>query len=110
MNYAVSLVLLFLAAVLEVGGDALVRVGIYSPAAARRFLFFLAGGLVLTTYGYTVNAPRWHFGRLLGVYVAFFFLVAQLIAYFTFNQKPSTYTVVGGLLILSGGLIVSLGK
>jgi len=42
--------------------------------------------------------------------VAFFFLVAPLIAYFTFGQKPSTSTVVGGLLIPSGGLIVSLGK
>jgi drug/metabolite transporter superfamily protein YnfA len=110
MSYAVSLVLLFLAAILEAGGDALMRLGIYSPTNLRRFVFFLMGGLVLTTYGYTVNAPRWDFGRVLGVYVAFFFLVAQLIAYFTFGQRPSTSTLVGGLLILSGGLIVSLGK
>ena len=109
MSYAASLVLLFLAAILEAGGDALMRLGIYSPTS-RRFVFFLAGCLVLTTYGYTVNAPRWDFGRLLGVYVAFFFLVAQLIAYFTFGQRPSISTLVGGLLILSGGLIVSLGK
>jgi len=66
MSYAVSLVLLFLAAVLEAGGDALMRLGIYRPATARRFLFFLAGGLVLTTYDYTVNAPNWDFGRLFG--------------------------------------------
>jgi drug/metabolite transporter superfamily protein YnfA len=104
------LILLFLAAVLEAGGDALMRLGIYSPTTARRFLFFLAGCLILTTYGYTVNAPRWNFGRLLGVHVVFFFLVAQLIPYFTFNQEPSTSTLVGGFLILSGGLIVSLGK
>jgi len=103
------LVRLFLAAGLEVGDDALMRLGIYSPTM-RRFLSLLAGCLVLTTYGYTANAPRWDFGRLLAVYVAFFFLVAQLIAYFTFDQKPSTSTVVGGLLILSGGRIDSLGK
>ena len=110
MSYALSLALLFLAAVLEASGDALMRQGMYSPTTARRFLFVLAGCVVLATYGYTVNAPRWDFGRLLGVYVAFFFLLAQLIAYFTFGQRPSTSVVVGGLLIVSGGLIVSLGK
>jgi drug/metabolite transporter (DMT)-like permease len=110
MSYAVSLVLLFFAAVLEAGGDALMRRGIYSPTTGGRFLFFLAGCVVLATYGCTVNAPRWDFGRLLGVYVAFFFVVAQLIAYFTFGQRPSTSVVVGGLLIVSGGLIVSLGQ
>jgi drug/metabolite transporter superfamily protein YnfA len=110
MSYAVSLVLLFLAAVLEAAGDALMRLGIYSPTTGRRFVFFVVGCFVLATYGYTVNAPRWEFGRLLGVYVAFFFVVAQLIAYFTFGQRPSTSVVIGGLLIVSGGLIVSLGK
>jgi hypothetical protein len=51
MSYAVSLVLLFLAAILEAGGDALMRLGIYSPTTQRRFVFFLVGCLVLTTYG-----------------------------------------------------------
>jgi len=40
MSYAVSLVLLFLAAVLEAGGDALMRLGIYRPATARVFFSF----------------------------------------------------------------------
>jgi small multidrug resistance family-3 protein len=64
----------------------------------------------LTAYGYVVNAPPWDFGRLLGVYVVFFFVVAQLIAWLAFAQKPSTSVLLGGPLIIAGGLVVSLGK
>ena len=45
---------------------------------ASRALFWAAGALVLFTYGYVVNAPPWDFGRLLGIYVVFFFVVAQV--------------------------------
>jgi drug/metabolite transporter superfamily protein YnfA len=110
MRYGISMVLLLLAAVLEAGGDAFMRSGIHSPTMARRSLFFLVGGLVLTAYSYTVNAPPWNFGRLLGVYVACFFVVAQVIAWLAFAQKPSTSVLLGGLFIIAGGLIVSLGK
>jgi drug/metabolite transporter (DMT)-like permease len=51
-----------------------------------------------------------NFGRLLGVYVACFFVVAQVIAWLAFAQKPSTSVLLGGLFIIAGGLIVSLGK
>ena len=110
MRYGISMFFLFLAAVLEAGGDALMRSGIHSATATRRSLFFLSGCVVLTAYGYTVNAPPWDFGRLLGVYVALFFVVAQLIAWLAFAQKPSTSVLFGGALIVVGGLIVSLGK
>lgn len=110
MHYGISMFFLFLAAVLEAGGDALMRSGIHSVTATRRSLFFLSGCVVLTAYGYTVNAPPWDFGRLLGVYVALFFVVAQLIAWLAFAQKPTTSVLFGGALILVGGLIVSLGK
>jgi drug/metabolite transporter superfamily protein YnfA len=101
----VSLLLLFLAAVLEAGGDALMRAGLRS-AVPLRFAFLLAGAAFLFVYGYTVNAPRWDFGRLLGVYVVLFFIVAQLIAWLGFRQPPSPATLLGGAFILAGGLIV----
>jgi len=101
------LLLLFVAAVLEAGGDALVRKGLHSTLTARRAEFLLLGGVVLFSYGVTVNLPRWDFGRLLGVYVAMFFLVAQLINYFGFGQKPNLPIIVGGALIIGGGLIIA---
>jgi drug/metabolite transporter superfamily protein YnfA len=108
--YSVAVFVLLLAAVLEAGGDALMRSSLQAPSFTRRLLFFIAGGIVLTTYGYAVNAPRWDFGRLLGVYVALFFVVAQAINWIAFHQKPTLSILLGGALILGGGLIVSLGR
>lgn len=110
MNYGTSMLMLFAAAVLEAGGDAFMRAGIDSASNARRVACFVVGGLVLTGYGYAVNAPRWDFGRLLGVYVAFFFVVAQVIAWIAFDQKLSVSKTIGGLLIVIGGIVVSMGK
>jgi drug/metabolite transporter superfamily protein YnfA len=110
MGYGTAMVLLFVAAVLEAGGDALMRAGMHNSELAGRPLFLLAGCLVLSAYGYTVNAPPWNFGRLLGVYVAFFFVVSQLIAWLGFGQKPTAGILFGGVLIVAGGLVVSLGK
>jgi drug/metabolite transporter superfamily protein YnfA len=109
MRYGTAMAVLFAAALLEAGGDALIRVGLHSSTAARRLPFMLAGVVVLAAYGYTVNAPPWDFGRLLGVYVAFFFVVAQVIAWIGFGQKLATTTLFGGILIIAGGAIVSLG-
>ena len=59
MSYGVSMIVLLAAAVLEAGGDALMRGGLHAPSLARRLLFLLAGSVVLALYGYTVNAPPW---------------------------------------------------
>jgi small multidrug resistance family-3 protein len=104
------MVVLLCAACLEAGGDPLMRAGMRSPAGARAAVFFVLGGLVLTAYGYTVNAPPWDFGRLLGVYVAFFFVVAQMISWLAFGQKPAPMILMGGALIVAGGCVVSLAK
>jgi drug/metabolite transporter superfamily protein YnfA len=109
MRYGTSMVLLFVAAALESGGDALMRSGIHGRTMIQRSLFFVAGGLILTAYGCVVNAPPWQFGRLLGVYVTIFFLVAQSIAWLAFAEKPSASIILGGALIIAGGLVVSLG-
>ena len=110
MRYSLAMLVLLCAACLEAGGDALMRMGMRSPTATRAVLFFALGGLVLTFYGYTVNAPPWNFGRLLGVYVAFFFVVAQLISWLGFGQKPTPMMLWGGALIVVGGCVVSLAK
>ncbi len=62
---------------------------------------------LLFAYGCMVNSPPWDFGRLLGVYVVFFFVVAQAIAWLAFGQRPDGRLMLGGALIVIGGLIVS---
>lgn len=107
MPYATSLVLLAVAACLEAGGDALIRVGLHSTSPGPRVGFLLAGALALTLYGATVNAPPWDFGRLIGVYVVFFFLIAQIIAWVSFGTVPSARILLGGALVVAGGAIIS---
>ncbi len=98
--------MLFGAALLEAGGDALVRKGLHAPATGR-IAFLLAGGALLLVYGCVVNAAPWDFGRLIGVYVVFFFLVAQAISWLVFGQAPGGRVMLGGALIVLGGLIVA---
>lgn len=110
MRQSVILLVLALAALLEAGGDALVRLGLHSTSAVPRFLLFLAGAAVLFLYGWTVNSPPWDFGRLLGLYVVFFFLFAQIISWLVFHQRPGIAVLVGGGFIAIGGLIISLAS
>lgn len=102
--------MLTLAAVLEAGGDALARAGLHAPSLVARIGFLAAGAIVLFSYGVTVNLPPWDFGRLLGVYVALFFLVAQLINLVAFGIRPGLPIYLGGLLIISGGLLITVWR
>jgi small multidrug resistance family-3 protein len=108
MGTSRTLIVLFLAAVLEAGGDALVRAGLHGPSRGIRFTFLGLGAAVLFGYGYVVNAPDWNFGRLLGVYVVFFFVVAQLISWWAFAQRPTAPILLGGACIVAGGLVISV--
>ena len=98
-----ALVLLVFAAVLEVAGDALCRAGL---RGGRGGLLIL-GGVVLWLYGITVNAPGWNFGKLLGVYIAVFFVVSQVVAVRVFRGPISSPMLIGGALIVAGGLVLS---
>jgi hypothetical protein len=102
--------LLAVAAFLEAFGDSLFQSGIYRSTGAARGIFFLSGAIVLALYGFTVNIPHWDFGKLLGIYVVLFFLVAQVLAKVRFNQAPTTPIYVGGTLIATGGLIIAFWR
>jgi small multidrug resistance family-3 protein len=110
MGTVTAYAILLLAAILEAGGDALVRVGLHNNAPVTRIGLFAVGAVVLFLYGLTVNAPNWDFGRLLGVYVTLFFLTAQLINLVIFHVRPGAPIFVGGALILAGGLVMTLWR
>jgi drug/metabolite transporter superfamily protein YnfA len=110
MNRSTAILILFLAALLEAGGDALVRAGLRSSATGVRIAFFALGTVALFAYGWTVNAPPWDFGRVLGLYVVFFFVIAQLMSWVFFGQPPSRSVLIGGFLIVSGALVIGLAQ
>ena len=101
---------LSLAAFLEVSGDACFQSGLYQATGAARGMWFLAGAAVLATYGFFVNLPQWDFGKLLGVYVVLFFVIAQMVAKIRFHQSPTTPILVGGALIVAGGLVMTFWR
>jgi small multidrug resistance family-3 protein len=94
------------AALLEVGGDALTRWSL----RGHRWIGFLPAAALLFAYGLTVNLPPWNFGRLMGVYIAVFFVVSQAVAVLVFHERLPAPTWVGGILIVAGGLVMSAWK
>jgi drug/metabolite transporter superfamily protein YnfA len=107
MGSAVTLLFLAVAALLEAGGDALVRAGLHAPSFLSKITFLVGGAVVLFAYGVTVNTPSWDFGRLLGVYVTLFFLAAQAINLLAFGVRPGLPIFIGGALIITGGLLIT---
>jgi small multidrug resistance family-3 protein len=101
---------LVLAAFLEAHGDSFFQVGIHRSSGVGRVLPILVGTMVLALYGTVVNLPRWDFGRLLGVYVVLFFLMAQLQNKLRFGQSPTPPIYLGGALIVTGGLVIAFWK
>ena len=101
---------LTLAAFFEVWGDSYFQVSFYRSSGLGRVLAFAAGVAVLACYGSVVNVPRWDFGKLLGLYVVLFFVMAQIVAKVRFGQSPTAPIYAGGALIVAGGLVMALWK
>ena len=94
------------AALLEVGGDAVVRKGLRGSG----LLIIVTGGVMLGCYGLVVNMVRWDFSKLLGVYVAVFALISILFGRFVFNENIPTATWIGLIVIIGGGMIIQFGS
>jgi len=104
-----ALFLLAIAAFLETYGDSCFQSALYRSSGMSRALAFAGGAVSLAAYGLVVNAPRWEFGKLLGVYVVLFFLLAQIVARVKFGQAPTLPIWIGGALIVIGGAVITLG-
>jgi small multidrug resistance family-3 protein len=98
-----TLILLVLAAALEVGGDALIRSGLQRKGG----LLLLAGAATLVVYGFMVNMTKLDFSRLMGLYIIIFFFVAQAVAVLIFHEAIEVSVIAGGGLVLVGGLVMT---
>jgi small multidrug resistance family-3 protein len=94
------------AALLEVGGDAIVRKGLRGSS----LVVILLGGAMLGFYGVVVNTVKWDFSRLLGVYVAVFALISVLFGRFVFKEDVPVATWAGLAVIIAGGMIIQFGE
>jgi small multidrug resistance family-3 protein len=99
-----------LATILEATGDAIVRIALHHPSLPVRVGLFLVGGVLLTLYGTSLNLAPVEFAAVTGLYIATLFVVFQITNYVFFRVAPTPAVLVGGILIVAGGLIVSLWK
>jgi drug/metabolite transporter superfamily protein YnfA len=93
------------AAVLEVGGDAVVRKGLRGSG----LIIILVGFAMLGCYGVVVNMVKWDFSKMLGVYVAIFALISILFGRFVFKEAIPVATWIGLCVIMCGGMIIQFG-
>ena len=105
-----TFLVLAIAAYLEVQGDACFQSGLYHASGMKQIVWFGAGAVVLVCYSLFLNSSKIDFGKLLGIYVVLFFLVAQIVARLQFHQSPGKPIYLGGAFIVAGGLIMTLWK
>jgi hypothetical protein len=94
----------------EAVGDAIVRMGIAQNSWLPRCLLFAAGAILLFGYGLSVNLAPVEFGRVVGLYIATLFIVWQLVNWVVFRSPPVAPVLLGGLLIVVGGAVVTFWK
>ncbi len=104
------LVFLLVATILEVSGDAVVRLAIYHRAGMPRVGLFLVGATLLFGYGSFLNLAPLEFGRVVGLYIATLFVVWQIISFIAFRSIPSLPILVGGAFVVAGGAIITFWK
>ena len=111
-NTLQAIAFLIAATILEVSGDAIIRIALHNHAgltAARIGLFSLGAALVFG-YGTLLNLAPLEFREVVGLYIATLFIVWQAINFAFFRTIPTLPILVGGVLIVAGGAIVSFWK
>ncbi len=104
------LALLLIATLLEVGGDAIVRIALYRHVGLGRAALLLCGAALLLGYGSFLNFAPLEFGRVVGLYIATLFVVWQIISFLAFRELPTLPVLIGGTLIIIGGAITTFWK
>jgi small multidrug resistance family-3 protein len=101
----VQLAVLVVAALFEVGGDALIRAGLRGKGA----WLIAIGFLILGSYGLVVNLIPIDFSKLLGVYVGLFALVSILVGKFAFSETIPSSTWLGLGIVVVGSVVIQWG-
>ena len=101
---------LLLATILEVSGDAIIRTSMYNHTGLARAGLMLVGAMLLFGYGYILNLTPVEFGQVVGLYIATLFVVWQVVNYIAFRTWPNLPVVIGGVLVITGGLLFTFWK
>jgi small multidrug resistance family-3 protein len=106
MSRLTQILVMVVAAVCEVGGDALIRKGLRGKGA----VLIVVGMLTLAVYGVVVNLIPMDFSRLLGAYVGVFALVSVGFGALMFGEVVSPLTWLGVAIVLCGSAVIQLAS
>jgi small multidrug resistance family-3 protein len=103
---------LIVATVVEVSGDAVVRIALYNQTGITpiRAGLFLMGAVLVFSYSTFLNLAPLEFREVIGLYIATLFIVWQVVNFLFFQTTPTPAILMGGSLIVIGGAIVSFWK
>ena len=106
-NSGAFITILCLSAVLEVAGDVIVNKALGVHGVSRGILIVI-GAVVLLAYSLLLNATGKDLGPMLAVYVACFFVVAQLIDIYKAQSLPGWQSIAAtGLVALAAWLFTT---
>lgn len=103
-------IFILIATILEVTGDAIVRKSMYEHTGMARAALMVLGAVLVFGYACFLNLAPVEFAQVVGLYIATLFIVWQVINYISFHTLPTLPVIVGGILIITGGLIVTFWK
>jgi len=103
-------IFVLIATIFEVTGDAIIRKCIYEYTGITRILLFALGAIFVFLYGFSLNLAPVEFKQVVGLYIATLFIVWQIGNYVAFKTLPTAPILIGGMLIVAGGLIVTFWK
>ena len=100
-----ALAFLVVATVVEVSGDAVVRIALRNRAGSTfvRSALFAVGATLVFGYSTFLNLAPLEFRDVVGLYIATLFIVWQVVNFAFFRTAPTSSVLVGGALIVIGG-------
>src|SRR5688572_19200168 len=98
-----TLVLFFVAALMEIGGGYLVWQWIREK---KGILIGLTGGIILFVYGIIPTLQPSHFGRTYAAYGGIFVLSCILWGMIVDKKRPDRYEIIGSLVAVFGAIII----
>ena len=107
LNALLTFGILIVATTMEFFGGCDHSTGLFNRSGVAQAATLLGGGLLLFGYGALLNYAPVPFERVVGLYIATLFCVWQVVSFVTFRSLPSPQIMVGGLLIVAGGLVVT---
>jgi len=99
----VTLVLFFVAALMEIGGGYLVWQWLREK---KGILMGLTGGIILFLYGIIPTLQPSHFGRTYAAYGGIFIISSIIWGMIVDKKKPDRFEIIGSLVAICGAVII----